>query len=242
MNPPVLTAAGLTAIALAVAGCTTPSPPTQKGELTEGTFTYKCAGSSDAFCDDGFTPPEGFPKVALNSEFSVDFTPEVATNDDGTPVFSFIDTVAPERIEVVGDLEANPPTLSARVAGFSALIAKGDYGAFDFLTVEVVPIETIEVAVIGAGSNVTGTVGLDDFTINGASSTKFRSTLRMAGGDLLAGSLPCAWSSTNSSVAAITTSSTDNLVTVEAKSAGKATLTVTMSEFQVQFPITVTMP
>lgn len=238
----ITSAPPLFAAALALAGCDGRTPPTQKGEISDGTFIYKCVGSSDALCDDGAITPEGFPPIALDSEFSVDFKPSPATNSDGSDVFSYIDTVAPERLEIVGDLAANPPTLQARATGFTALVARGDVAAFDFLHVEVVPVDALDVALVGGGSNVTGSIGMDTFTIAGASSNKLRATMRAKDGALLGGSLPCAWSSTNPSVVAITTSPTDNFITIATKSAGKATMTVTISEHQVQFPITVTMP
>ena len=67
-------------------------------------------------------------------------SPDASTNNpDGSSMFSYVDTVAPERIEVVGDLAAATPTLRAHAAGFTALVAKGDAAAFDFLHIEVRP-------------------------------------------------------------------------------------------------------
>jgi len=232
----------LCAAALALAGCDARTPPSQKGEIGSGTFKYVCVGSSDALCDDSAVLPKEFPPIALDAEFSVEFKPDASTvNEDGTPVFSYIDTVAPERIEVVGDLAANPPTLLAHATGFTALVAKGDSAAFDFLHIEVLPFNMLDVALV-TGPTAIGTIGMDTFTIAGPSTAEIRAVMRSTGGALLGGALPCAWSSTNPSVVAITTSPTDNFITVQAKSAGKVTMTVTISEHQVQFPITVTGP
>jgi hypothetical protein len=232
----------LCAAALALAGCDARTPPSQKGEISNGTFTYRCVGSSDALCDDSAVLPKEFPPIALNAEFSVEFKPDASTvNDDGTPVFSYIDTVAPERVEVVGDLSANAPTLIAHETGFTALVAKGDAAAFDFLHIEVVPFDMLDVTLV-TGPTAIGTIGMDTFTIAGPATAEIRAVMRSTGGALLGGSLPCAWSSTNPTIVAISSSPTDNFITVEAKSAGKATMTVTIAEHQVQFPITVTAP
>jgi hypothetical protein len=232
-------ALAIAAVAFALAGCTTRVPPTQTGELSGGTFTYECVGSSDAFCDEGAVLPEGFPPVALLSEFTALFTADTAASDGSLP---YIDTVAPERISIVGDLLADPPTLRAMETGYSALIARDGVSARDFLHVLVEPVDAVEIFYVGDKENASGTVGMPDFTLKVGSSEKLRAVLKNAKGDLLAGSLPTAWSSTKPAVAALVTSPSDNYVRVEAKSAGTTTMTVTMSEFQIQFPITVGSP
>jgi hypothetical protein len=234
-----LPVAAIASLTLGLAGCDTRVPPAETGELNGGTFTYECVGSSDAFCDEGAVLPAGFPPVALLSEFTALFTADTAASDGSLP---YIDTAAPDRLTIVGDVFADPPTLKAMVTGYSALIARDGVSARDFLHVLVEPVDAIEIFYVGDEDNASGTIGMPDFTLKAGSSEKLRAVLKNAKGDLLAGSLATSWSSTNPGVAALVTSPTDNYVRVEAKSAGTTTMTVTVSEFQVQFPITVEAP
>jgi len=232
----------LTAVAsFALAGCTSNGSPTQQGELSDGTFQYECTGSSDAICDDGTALPVGFPPVALGAEFTATYAPSSSRVDPEPNTPPYLDTVAPERIEIVGDIYAEPPTLHTHVTGFTALVVRDDLDALDFIHVRVEPAETLEVFRMGSGA-VSGSIGSSDFTFTGFVSDKLRVTMKAKDGSLLAGALPCAWSSSDPGVVEITSAPTDNFVSIRTQSAGTTTMSVTFGDLKAEFPITVEMP
>jgi len=241
-DTPPLAAVLLTAIAgFALAGCDTRGSPTEQGELSDGTFHYVCTGTSDSICDEGTELPVGFPSVALDAEFTATYTPSSSRSDPEPNTPPYLDTVAPERVEIVGDIYAEPPTLHTHITGFTALVIRDDLEALDFLHVEVKPADSLEVFRVGSGS-ASGSIGSIDFTITGTISDKLRVTMKAKDGSLLAGSLLCAWSSSDPGVVEITSAPTDNFISIRTKSAGTTTMTVTLGDLTTEFPIKVEMP
>jgi hypothetical protein len=100
-------------------------------------------------------------------------------------------------------------------------------------------VKSLDVALFGGAAVSTGTLGMDDFTIKMGSTYKLRATMLSDGGSILAGSLPCTWSSGNPTVVKVASSPTDNLVTIEPQSTGKTTMRVAIDALELEFPITV---
>jgi hypothetical protein len=213
-------------------GCE-PAPENLKsGELGNGTFEYLCKATTDAQCDEGETVSQAaFDAIARAGVFGLSFLDEYgnATSDE---------------IEAAGDgritYDDQTQRWTAEKAGLVALIAfEQNGGVEDFVHATVVEPSGVVISEKDLSGHFTGSFG--GATIDVSIQSDF--ILRVAPADalqnVLAGGLPCQWTSDNPAVAAISSDATDNVITVHPVAAGSATLHVQLGSVSGQTTLTV---
>lgn len=102
------------------------------GELGQGVFRWDCVDDSDGTCGTGVFPSA----VAVGSRFGLEFFPD---EDLPSEIVSFsIDSVSPRLIDTDGG------DFVARDRGTVSLLATGDGYGVDFVVIQALPIDRIE--------------------------------------------------------------------------------------------------
>ncbi|MBI5538229.1 MAG: hypothetical protein HY898_36240 [Deltaproteobacteria bacterium] len=233
----------------ALSGCdkSKDASASQAGELGRGTFTYVCGTGADAQCNDNsdlalVDPATNFPPIALGATFSSSFK----VNDAQDP--SAVMSAVPDML----DSETVPKYLIAKKVGWVALLGMESAGGTrvsDLIHAKVEPLDHLEVAQSaptgGGGADFKGKVTAPgiDVTITGSTPSTpvtqmFRVVPMTKDRKLLAGALPCQWTTSNEAVARITTDAGQNIITVELKP-GDATLKAALGGLTVDVKVKV---
>jgi hypothetical protein len=235
---------GLTVVAIASLGCNSDAEKgTQAGELGRGKFQYVCGstGDPDAQCNENadlaiVDPATNMPAIALGGRFAVTFIKKDAPSGN-TGVYA-------QGLSELTAFDYKDQFHTAKKAGWAALIGFTDGGGYsnarDLVHVRIEPIDHLEVAQTtptgGGGGDFKGKVTVPGLTVDVTVSSPttpvtqmFRVVPLTLDRRLLAGALACQWTSSNPSVANITTDPTKNIITVELKP-GTATIHVTLGD------------
>ncbi|EYF04910.1 hypothetical protein [Chondromyces apiculatus] len=202
------------------------------GELGQGVFYYQCATESDGQCDEKAVRGEvdettgSFPSVAVGGEFSIEY---VSNTDQGAnATYSLVAT---------SDFVTFAETvLTAQATGITALVATDVNGYAEDLAhvrfetatkIRVSQTETAEQVDTGFAGGVSANVGGTDIEIDVGSTLNLpgRSFLRVVpttdDGRILAGALPCTWSTGTPDAVRIVSSASNNVVDVEISGPGQ---------------------
>ncbi|MSP25972.1 MAG: hypothetical protein EXR75_12595 [Myxococcales bacterium] len=207
------------------------------GELGNGTFTYACGPLSDAFCVVDADKPAAsadqsvpFPVVATGSRFTMTY------KSDEPPASPFWVTVlAPEFFTATEEGKY----LIARLHGFAALGGpEGDGGLEDLTHLEIADPVALRFSQEDTSGNINGSFGGLDVAVSSALH-RFRVAPVDAADGLLAGALPCSWTTSDASVVAITTDVASNVIEVSFGKAGTATLGATLGDLSGEVQVTV---
>lgn len=204
---------------------------TIRGGLDRATFAYECVGPSDAQCnvDADLAPIRAesgpFPQIALGSLFKMNVSASDYTGITVAPVSA--DFLQPE----------GERTYLAKRVGVAAVVAEQGNGTpIDFANIDVVAPRKFKIlqatpqgdfrgvnADLGGGSV---NAGVDvKFTF------KFRAVALAEDDSILAGALPCTWTSSREDVAKIVGDANSNVVTLESGAAGTSEVIVELGDF-----------
>lgn len=222
------------AATLASVGCDDVEPQQPEvvllGSLGRATFTYGCAGPGDAQCDlDADLAPlredSPFPLIAVGSRF------ELEAEADGLGSIG-LGTASEDFLSV----DEDGLTVTAERPGVVSVVALSDGVPFDFADIELVEATDLKILqATPAGSFEGVDIDIGDGEVSAEVDVeftfKFRAVLTDADGTILAGDLGCAWTSSDPTVAEITTDPEENVVTVVSGAAGTAVISVEVGSF-----------
>jgi hypothetical protein len=176
------------ALVLALVGCGDDQrlPPGHKGELENGTFSYRCADATDRFCDS-----DAFPTtIALGSLFGVDYE-----------YFQGVERPTPSLVPAAAGLSTQDPDLF-RVEQESPTailcIIEGDE-VVDFFHVTGESVSSLAIYET-IGDNETGTIAIE---LTPGESRSLRASAVDASATPLAGALEYEWTVADSAVATL---------------------------------------
>jgi hypothetical protein len=249
----------LGALAALAAACAGDGGAKQVGKLGLGTFAYVCTSGADAACEANADvpladPSTRLPPVAAGATFDVTYTTRAGGAD-----------AAPDgHVDAVGTAFVGPDAtmthLAATRAGFAVLYGvAGDVPAGcrevtcdgvapeDLVHVLVEPADHLELAHAPAmGGDFVGETtmpggGAVSLARGGPTPAElFRAVLVTKDRRLLAGSLPTAWTSSDTSVARIASDAARSVIRLELDAPGTTTLTVTAGGLSASVTVTVT--
>jgi hypothetical protein len=216
---------------------TPPPPPVESGELGAARFRYRCTAPSDAQCDFDKELGTGvggksyeLPLLALGSTFALDL--ESVNPPDPPPEIRPLHPTYAERTPdgLLRPLKKGKTSIGVR---------RGDE-IVDFVNVRIAEIAGLKLfSGDPQGKLEDVDVGKGSVTVKQSFTFRFRVAPIDSEAKLLAGSLPCKWTTSNEAVIKITTPADDNIVTVVSGAAGQSTLTVELGERKVEIPITI---
>lgn len=210
-----------------------------QGELNAGTFYYRCHAASDAQCDEDAVvaaadaTTAAFPPIAVGGDFALRF------QDDGNRAQEFLITPG-SRDFVTGE----GTRFSAERSGVVALVVTNAFQKPDAIDLVHVRLsDAVGLRISQATTTETTTEDLEagkievdgsdvEINIDNPVSLTERTFLRAvpvtADDEILAGALTTSWESSDPTIVEIISDATDNVVEIESKGVGTATLTVTM--------------
>ena len=210
---------------------TNTGPPTKVGEIGAALYTYGCAGDSDAQCDvDAELAPKAmntqFPRVASGSRLSITAARKVEAGAGAML------SVAPVGVALF-DVDAQTKVLSAKRAGWGSLLAMDNATVVDLTAISIGDPKTLKLLQATPdgkflGGSVTIGPGGVSATANVQYTFRFRALPLDDRGQILAGALPCAWTTSDANVAKLTSNPADNIAVVVSGAAGTATVKVTL--------------
>ncbi len=205
-------------------------PPQQKGDLGNATFTYQCGPDSDPQCNaDSELAPIGkgsqFPTLALGSTFLLQAQ---RAGEAGTGAL----TVTPVSTGFL-DADASGKLMIAKRAGVVTVLATSGTDTIDLTTVVVTApdhVKLLQGSPTNSFKNGSVVVGPGGVTAqaNVQVTFKFRAFAVDKSDGVLAGALPCNWTTSDATIANITTPANANIVSVVSGKAGTATITNTI--------------
>ncbi len=218
----------LFSVGLVTMGCT---PMGSQGELSHGSFGYRCTLPGDSACDDdydsGWDSLQVIPYlVAVGSRFGVDYNGDAAEGPDGTTYGVNVVPASPTMVERSGN------ELLVRSPGYLALLGRATNGVVvDFLhTRASTPVALIPTS---NGAEI-GSIKLASFA-----STSLRAHLVDAEGLVLAGGANYTFTVADPAIASATGTYGDNETTLEPISSGETSLQVSALGLSIDIPITV---
>jgi hypothetical protein len=229
-------AAAFAAAALTL-GCSLSNSGEKPGELGNGGFYFSCddATACAKYTDDASKFPEA---VSVGSTFAVRFVPKTASG-----LNIHFNESAPDRgvtVAPISDvfISRGSKGLAAVKVGYATLASRDAAGQLvDYVVVRVAKPDAL--VIYSADESRTNPPHVDaiDLSLSQNSRKSFRAFAQQNKADL-AGSLQIEWTSSNSAVADIE-STTDGKATIVARSAGSAMLVATGGTFTQQIPVTV---
>jgi hypothetical protein len=215
-------------------------PPQQKGDLGAATFTYQCGPDSDPQCnvDSELAPiatDSQFPTLALGSTFVLQAQ---RAGDAGTGAL----VVTPVSTGFI-DADATGKLMTAKRAGITTVLATSGADTVDLTTVVITApdhVKLLQGSPTGSFKNGSVVVGPNGVTAqaNVQYTFKFRAFAVDKNDTVLAGALPCNWTTSDATIASITSPPQANIVTVVSGKAGTATITNTIGALP---PTTITI-
>jgi hypothetical protein len=228
------------AFALASCGETSGPEAVQEGELGNGTFIYDCHEESDAQCDENSVlalPDETLktlPSVAVGAAFRVRYDPKEGDGSIDSPVPDFITNEA-----VMSEGGSGAVFLRAARAGIGVLSGSVSIYPEDLVHVRIEEAKDLVVTRI----DTTGNFGFDGAGVVDVSvkleDTYFRVVPVTEDKRILSGALPCMWTTSDEAVVTITSDPTSNVVGVQMKQQGTATLHVKLGDLEKDVTVTV---
>ncbi|MBX3228243.1 MAG: hypothetical protein KIT84_26540 [Labilithrix sp.] len=215
-----------------------PPPPEQGGVLGAARFRYKCLLPSDAQCDFDKELGTGaggssssLPTLATGSRFGLEIELNASAGEGDAPALTALHPT-------FATVEADGVTL-VRPGKTTIGLSRGA-DIVDMLDVEVkdpTGIKLFSGDPQGQFTDVKVGVGSVKATVQ----FTFRFRAALADGDqVLAGSVPCKWTTSDAEIANITTEPEDNIVTVvTGTKQGTATIKVELGTFSTEIPLTV---
>lgn len=207
----------LVPLALAfVAGCTSMGSPdgSKPGDLGNGAFTYKCLDPSDPTCPEGGdTTAADFPTaVAVGGRFGIDYFPKDSSQQINARVFP----VSKKYFGGTGD------QFTAISAGSGGIVARAaDTGdVLDYLPVKILDISRL--SLIDLGANVPAA----DVSVKIGRQMTYRVRAQGSTQQTLAGAIDYQWTVTDATVLTLDQGNPTSEMTITAKAAGTAQLTV----------------
>jgi len=206
-----------------------PSSPGTQGELGNGQFSYGCDSDSDPVCDGG-SGTHPMPKsVAVGGRFSVSYTPSsTSENNQGSAI------VEPASEELLVQTESFGSTFKAVKPGLAGLLARRGQTLVDLIHVRLATIDHVQVDRVDTPAEK-----ISDVELAVGESAQIRGTAVDAADEMLAGALTCAWSVADEKIAAATTLTTDNSITIEGKAVGKTTLHLDMGDMKADLSVSI---
>jgi len=214
-----------------------PPPPVESGELRAARFKYRCTGPSDAQCDFDKELGTGIggsaytlPVIATGSVFGLD----LETIDPAAPP-SEIRPLHPTYAERTPE-----GLLKGLKKGKTSIgLRRGDE-IVDFVNVRIADVAGLKLfSADPQGQYEDVDIGKGSVSVKQSFTFRFRVAPIDGEAKLLAGTLPCKWTTSNEAVIKITTPADDNIVTVVSGTAGQSTLTVELGDKKIEIPITI---
>lgn len=208
------------------------SPPTQRGDLGNGDFTFRCDDS--VACERWSNSAQVFPdRVAQGANFELNYflyregtTIEIHINEDPEPLGY--------RMETVGNTYATKGSggsLQAKAPGRATFVVRDGKGwVVDFTTIEIVKPEGLIVydSEFNSTTETPRAVKDVELSLSNENRKSFRVVARYQA-EPVAGAIPVQWTSSDPSVVDIE-SYARGKVTIQAKKEGTATLRATGSD------------
>lgn len=209
-------------------GCT---PMGSQGELSHGSFGYRCTLPGDSACDDdyssGWDSLQVIPYlVAVGSRFAVDYNGDAAEGPDGT---TYGVNVVPASTTMV---ERSGNELLIRSPGYLALLGRATNGVVvDFLhTRSSMPVSLVPTSDGGEISSI---------KLTSFSSANLRTHMVNDEGLVLAGGANYVFTIADPAIASVTGTYGDNEATLEPVSSGETLLQISALGLSVNIPVTV---
>ncbi len=204
------------AAALALlAGCSSLGNPdgSKPGDLGNGAFTYRCVDPSDPTCPEGVTTASDFPTaVAVAGRFGIDYYPKGSTQQINARVFPVSHTYFGGTGDQFTALKAGSGGIMARAAD------TGD--VLDYLPVKILPVERL--SLLDTGANVPAA----DVSVKIGRQVTYRVRAQGSTQQTLAGAIDYIWAVSDANVLTLDQGNPTSEMTVTAKAAGTAQLTV----------------
>ena len=217
-------------------------PPVKVGEIGSATFVYGCGPDSDVQCNmDAELAPKAmntvFPQVAVGSKFAITTVTNV---EAGTGAPLGVGTAG----TVMVDVDPMSKLLLGKKEGYGALLALSGTTVVDITSIHLaVPTKLEILQGTPDGKFLGGSVSIGPGGVSATSSVvytfRFRAIPKDDSGGILAGALPCNWTTSDANVAKITTPPQQNIVTVVSGTAGTANIDVTLGPLKGQIVIKV---
>lgn len=229
----------LVSVALTTSACKD-EPGGIRGELNAGTFYYKCHLETDAQCDEDAVVAAAdattgaFPAIAAGSTFKLRF------EEDGASDSSYF--LSPGSSDFITSNDTVFTAERAGIVGLAATTTIDPVRALDLVHVRLLDVAGLRISQASTTeASVDEIAGGSDIEVDGsdvaidvqnpvslATRTFLRAVPVSAEGVILAGSLSVAWTSSDVAVIDIVSDPSDNVIEIESKGMGTATLTVTM--------------
>ncbi len=213
--------------ALFALGCEKEPTQQKAGELGNGVFTYSCSRSSDAQCDDEHkVSASAFDALALGAYFQM-----------GGPSGTASLNPASDLRVVYAGATAEWHTVAT---GHTAVMAIGyESEVIDMVHLHTVAPTQIVVAKKLISGDFSGEIGNVSFDVDLDDAIQLRAAPADADGNILAGALPCTWTSMDATVVEISGDETDNVVSLITKNTGQGKLLVELGELAAEVTVDV---
>jgi hypothetical protein len=202
----------------------------QVGELGRGTFVYICGSGADAQCNDNadlsiVDPSTNLPSVALGSTFNVNYRSNGDKSTTGPTQSGDLDFLSVDTASTGYD---------AKRVGLVALLGIYHGRVEDLVHAHIEALDHLEFANTNpsGGGSFKGEVTVPGLNVDASATAAPTMLVRVVpmtkDRRLLAGALPCQWTTSDATTAAIDGASTGNIVSVKLLKSGTATLHVTL--------------
>jgi len=208
------------------------SAAVRAGQLGAAEFRYVCGTGEDPQCNtdaDLAQPGEfsEFPKIAVGGAFGIDVRPKSGPES----------TIKLDFARSLFDFDEAAKNFKAKKPGVMSILGVRNDDVLDLTWVEIVKADHIKL-IQGTpdGKFKDGSIKIGPEGVAGQANVqltfKFRAVAADKDDKLLAGSLPCMWTTSDAAIANITSSPTANIVTVVSGNPGTATIHVTLGDMQ----------
>lgn len=204
--------------ALLSAGCLPRTP----GELSNGGFTYFCAGDDDLACrHDLFDASEIPVAIAVGAHFDIEFNPPFIDGEDN-PTVSRIISAAPSVLaqELAQDFDADG--FRFEKAGTVAVLAMAGNQVVDLIHLTGEPVDQVSLV-----DRLGDTPAHLTISLSGYGDT-LEALPREESGVILAGALTYTWQSSDEGVVRVEPGAHPNEVELAPEGPGEATITVSV--------------
>lgn len=216
------------AVAAVVAALTVGCSAGTGGELSNGSFAYVCTTNTDVHCQGSAFPSNLLPNaVAVGSQFNMTYTGETPRTEDGIEFQVRVVPVSPSMVESV-----NGSGFRIVSPGEAAFLGRGANGVVaDFIHVHAAVVDRI--GMISSNEDVTSV------DVDASAEVSVTANPIDEDGQTLGGGLSYTWTSTDDSVASVTSSGLDNHATITGNTAGTAMISVTSGDAAATVSVTV---
>jgi hypothetical protein len=222
-------------VALAVVGCEDKdkSAAVRGGQLGAAEFSYICGRGEDPQCntDSELAQPgefSSFPRIAVGASFGLGVKPK--KGPDGN-------AITLDFSETIFEVDEAKTNFKGKTPGVMSVLAIRYSEVVDLTWMEIVKADHIKL-IQGTpdGKFKDGSIKIGPEGVSGQASVQFTFKFRAVAADkddkLLAGAFPCMWTTSDATIANITSSPTANIATVVSGNPGTATIHVTLGDMQ----------